>query len=173
MDNSKTDIYSINILPLIKNLTYTIILEAVKHNGLELEKVPTNMLTDEIKTEAVKQNGMALQFIKEQTDNICLEAVKNNGKSLRYVKKQTDDINIEAVKNYPNAITYVDKQTLPLWKVVVDNIKKSTNIHLIILNIRLEFLEDIFKYAQGKYAVEVKENEYPILLKLLTGCLIC
>lgn len=168
LDNNGIEKFNIsyNILPLIKNLSNEIILEAVKHNGLELENVPLNMLTDEIKTEAVKQNGTSLQFINEQTDNICLEAVKNYGKSLRYVKKQTENICLEAVKNYPDAIIYVDKQTLPIWKNVIDNIRKSKSIALIVQNIRSEFLQDFMKYMNEKYNVGVDSN-YTSLQKML------
>jgi hypothetical protein len=95
-------------LKKIENQTYSIVLEAVGLNGMDLQFLDPNLvLTPEqyynIALEAVTQNGLALQHIIRSNLSIdlyhiiCLTAIRQNGLALQYCLYPTIEEITEAV----------------------------------------------------------------------------
>ena len=68
-------------------------LTAVKHYGLALGYVPSEMKTEEICFTAVKKNGMALMCVPNhlKTRQMCLTAVEQDEGALKFVPEEIRD----------------------------------------------------------------------------------
>ena len=95
---------------------------AVMQNGFALAYVKNELMTNEICKLAVRQNGYALEIVKPElmTDEICKLAVQQNGWSLKYVKEQTDEIcKLAVMENGFYALRHVKEQTDEICKLAV------------------------------------------------------
>jgi len=93
-----------NVLSELNNI-------AVSQNGLALQYVPYEHITEELCEIAVRQNGLALQYIPHEhiTEKLCRIAVKQNGYILQYVPNEyiTEELCIIAVKQNRFALDFV------------------------------------------------------------------
>ena len=85
-------IYLINIdgcfIKYINNKYYELCKLAVKQNGIALQYIPLNILTDELCEIAVRQNGYALKYVpkNKKTSELCEIAIRQNCDALQFVK---------------------------------------------------------------------------------------
>lgn len=64
-----------------------VLLQAARQNGLSLQYMDEDEITDEIDFAALRQNGLAIQFIrgKRRTPAKCLASVRQNGNALQFI----------------------------------------------------------------------------------------
>lgn len=80
-------------LALISVRTKELCEAAVSNDGLALQFVPENLLSEDLILKAVTENGKALRFVPEnlRTEGICKEAVKSSADALQYVPEDIRD----------------------------------------------------------------------------------
>jgi len=125
----------------------------VKRNGLYLQYVKPEIITEEMCILAVKRNGLSLQYVKPEimTKEIAKSAVQKNGYALEYVKPELIDYEmcILAVKNYGLALEYVKPEfmTKEIFKFAIQQ-----NKHI------LQYVDKKFKYFNKELMNEETRN---------------
>ena len=96
------------------------IINLIKKDGLFLNLVKQEELTEELCKLAVKQNYYALAYVKNQTEEMCKWAVQQNGYALQDVKNQTEEICKLAVQHNGYVLKFVKiNQTEEMCKLAV------------------------------------------------------
>lgn len=101
-------------IPLINNKDQLFYDEVLGQSPVNLQFVPSEFISNNIKIEYIKVNPDILQYIseKDQFPELCLLAVSAKGQSLKFVKKQTFEIIKAAIDNDIEAFKFINPKVL-------------------------------------------------------------
>lgn len=131
----------------VKIQTYDLCKHAVQNNGLALQYVDEQFLTEEIYTLAIENNPDALEFIDEenQTEQLCYQAINLKPYALRHVKNQNNQMCMYAINKNPFAISVCESQTVQMCKHAID-----MNAHVYNHIDRNFKTDEMYEYVQKK-----------------------
>jgi len=116
--------------------TYHICLAAVRHNGYQLQYVPTSERTPYLVQRAVMQNGLSLSLaaLHQQNLDIRLCAVKQNGWALKYIPRvyRTHEICLAAITDCPFSISYISQDEMRLEYYLAAGPKECYSIYRFV-----------------------------------------
>lgn len=93
--------------------SYETMLNAVKHDGMQLRYISYDRQTEELCLASVTQCGQSLGYVSNPTNEIYLAAVRQDLNALSFIEDPTPEVCLAGALQDAYAFTYFDLDSLP------------------------------------------------------------